>query len=106
MPKYFMYGTSLEGIEQLIILPPNFLPKRSCIVINNYFSCERGFKDCNCIVNDVRDRYNPDYCLCFKEILTTDEIEYRNLIKDYAMVVKITREDNILNYKEQILQIK
>ena len=64
------------------------------------------FRDCNCIVNDVRDRYNADYCLCFKEILATDEIEYRNLIKDYAMVVKIAREDNILNYKEQTLQNK
>lgn len=32
-----MYGKSLEGIEQLIMLMPNFYPRRSGIVINNYF---------------------------------------------------------------------
>lgn len=31
----FMYGTFLEGIEQLVI--PNFQSRRSGIVINNYF---------------------------------------------------------------------
>lgn len=32
-----MYGKSLEGIEQLIMLMSNFYPRRSGIVINNYF---------------------------------------------------------------------
>mgnify|MGYP007056834978 CR=1 FL=1 len=29
MSKLFMYGTSLEGIEQLMIMVPNFQPRRS-----------------------------------------------------------------------------
>ncbi|NLM03981.1 MAG: hypothetical protein GX214_03050 [Clostridiales bacterium] len=40
MSKLFMYGTSLEGIEQLMVMVPNFQPRRSGIVINNYFNCE------------------------------------------------------------------
>lgn len=36
MSKIFMYGTFLEGIEQLIVMVPNFQPRRSGIVINNY----------------------------------------------------------------------
>lgn len=32
----FMYGTSLEGIEQLMVMVPNFQPRRSGIVTNNY----------------------------------------------------------------------
>ena len=36
MAKLFVYGTSLEGIEQLMVMVPNFQPRRSGIVINNY----------------------------------------------------------------------
>ena len=35
-----MYGTSLGGIEQLMMLAPNFPQRRSGIVINNHFNCE------------------------------------------------------------------
>lgn len=50
MSRLFMYDTSLEGIEQLMMLVPNFHPRRSGIVINNYFNWEGGVKDCNCNV--------------------------------------------------------
>jgi len=33
MSKLFMYGTSLEGIEQLMVMVPNFQPRRSGIEI-------------------------------------------------------------------------
>ncbi|MEG0249385.1 MAG: hypothetical protein RR561_01500 [Peptostreptococcus sp.] len=52
MSKLFMYGTSLEGIEQLMVMVPNFQPRRSGIVINNYFNCEGGARECNCNVNN------------------------------------------------------
>jgi len=51
MSKLFMYGTSLETIEGLMVMVPNFQPRRSGIVINNYFNCGGGVKDCNC--NDI-----------------------------------------------------
>lgn len=38
MSKLFMYGTSLEGIEQLMVMVPNFQPRGSGMVINNYFN--------------------------------------------------------------------
>jgi hypothetical protein len=44
MSRYFMYGTSLGGIEQLMTLAPNFHQRRSGIVINNHFNCEGGIK--------------------------------------------------------------
>ena len=92
MSKLFMYGTSLEGIEQLavecnqsllptvefldipdmrpttiyfinrvrasMLMVPNFQPRRSGIVINNYFNCQGGGKDCNCNVLNVNNRWN------------------------------------------------
>ena len=35
MSKLFMYGTSLKEIEQLMVMIPNFQPKRSGIVLIN-----------------------------------------------------------------------
>jgi len=82
MSKYFMYGTSLGGIEQLMMLAPNFPQRRSGIVINNNFNCEGGIKICDGCVAKVKSRGNPNDCFCFKEKLEADEIDYTDLIKD------------------------
>ena len=58
MSKLFMYGTSLDGIEQLMVMVPNFQPRRSGIVINNYFNCQGGVKDCNCNVININNNWN------------------------------------------------
>ena len=82
MPRYFMYGTSLEGIEQLMMLSPNFPQRRSGIVINNHFKCKGGIEICNGCVAKVESRGIPNDCFCFKEKLEADEIEYTDLIRD------------------------
>ena len=82
MSKYFMYGTSMGGIEQLMMLAPNFPQRRSGIVINNHFNCEGGIKICSGCVAKIKSRGNPNDCFCFKEKLEADEIEYTDLIKD------------------------
>ena len=69
MSRYFMYGTSLGGIEQLMMLAPNFPQRKSGIVINNHFNCEGGIKICNGCVEKVKRRGNPNDCFCFKEKL-------------------------------------
>ena len=56
MSKLFIYGTSLEGIEQLMVMVPNFQPRRSSIVINNYFNCEGGARECNYNVTNIKNR--------------------------------------------------
>lgn len=55
MSKLFMYGTSLEEIEQLMVMVPNFQPRRSGIVINNYFNCRGGDGDCRLSMINVDD---------------------------------------------------
>lgn len=82
MSRYFMYGTSLGGIEQLMMLAPNFHQRGSGIVINNHFNCEGGIKYCNGCLARVKTRNKPNDCFCFKEKLRADEIEYTDLIKD------------------------
>lgn len=82
MSKLFMYGTTLEGIEQLMTLVPNFEPRESGIVINNYFNCEGGVKDCNCNVISVSNEC--DNCGYTNSNLkfNVDKLEYKDLIKD------------------------
>jgi len=70
MSKFFMYGTSLEGIEQLMMAAPNFSQRRRGIVINNYFNFEGGAK-CN---------FYKDICFYLKE-READEIRYKDLIQ-------------------------
>jgi len=82
MSRYFMYGTSLGGIEQLMMLAPNFPQRGSGIVINNHFNCKGGIEICNGCVAKVESRGIPNDCFCFKEKLEADEIEYTDLIRD------------------------
>ncbi len=82
MSKLFMYGTSLEGIEQLMVMVPNFQPRRSGIVINNYFNCQGGDRDCKFSVINVDDSYKN--CghnhLNFK--VNVDKKRYKDLVID------------------------
>jgi hypothetical protein len=82
MSKLFMYGTSLEGIEQLMVMVPNFQPRRSGIVINNYFNCRGGDKDCKIGVinvdNSCRDCVSDDLdCQ-----INLDKKRYKDLVMD------------------------
>lgn len=80
MSKLFMYGTSLEGIEQLMVMVPNFQLKRSGKVINNYFNFEGGAKDCNGNVINVNKGtvlmkgaiYNPYMDMILLTIITNN----------------------------------
>lgn len=42
MSRLFIYGKPLGEIEQLMMMAPNFSPRRSGIIINNYFNCGGG----------------------------------------------------------------
>jgi len=77
-----MYGTSLGGIEQLMMLAPNFPQRGTGIVINNNFNCKGVNKICNGCIAKVKSRGNPNDCFCFKEKLEADEIVYTDLIRD------------------------
>ena len=78
MSKFFMYGTSLESIEQLMMMAPNFTPRKSGIVINNYFNCQAGGAKCNC--------YTDIYF--YFETAEADAIKYKDLIQDCFRKIK------------------
>ena len=82
MSKLFMYGTSLGVIEQMMVMAPNFQPRRSGIVINNYFNCRGGDEDCNLSVingdNNCRNCGYNDWN--FK--INVDKKRYKDLVMD------------------------
>ncbi len=88
MSRYFMYGTSLGGIEQLMMLAPNFPQRGSGIVINNHFNCKEGMSICNGCIAKIKSRGNLNNCFCFKEKLEADEIGYTDLIRDCFRSIK------------------
>lgn len=62
MSKFFMYGTELQELEQIMMLVPNFLPRRSGVIIQKKLqnkneglicyetiveNCYREFKSCH-----------------------------------------------------------
>ena len=69
MSKLFMHGTSLEGIEQLMVTVPNFRPRGSGIVINNYFNCEGGLRNYNYNVINISNKCN-DCGYIYSELLS------------------------------------
>jgi len=82
MSKLFMYGTSLERIEQLMVMAPNFQPRRSGIVINNYFNCEGGVKDCNTSLINVSNRSNDCGYIHSSFLSDVDQVSYKDLINE------------------------
>lgn len=82
MSKFFMYGTSLEGIERLMMMAPNFIPRGSGIVINNYINCEGGGLDSSYFESSMNGRFSINMYINLKERLKGAEIKYSDLVKD------------------------
>lgn len=82
MSKLFMYGTSLEGIEQLMVMVPNFQPKISGIVINNYFNCQGGGENCNGNVINVDDSFKDCGQIGSNFKINVDKKRYKDLVMD------------------------
>ncbi len=80
MSRLFMYATPLGEIEQLMMMAPNFSPRRSGIIINNYFNCQGGCIKCSCSENIKGFSRYTDICfyLVGRE---GDEIKYRDLVQ-------------------------
>lgn len=81
MSKFFMYGTFLEGIEKLMMMAPNFIPRRSVIVIQNYFNREGGIFNCDCCEDNERSKSFTNIRINLEEKLEGDKIKNKDLIK-------------------------
>ena len=98
MSKLFMYGTSLEGIEQLMVMVPNFQPKRSGIIINNYFNCRGGDEDCRMGVINVDDNCKNCGYDDWNFKVNLDKKRYKDLVMDcFGIIRNKTLRDRLRN---------
>lgn len=82
MSKLFMYGTSLEGIEQLMVMVPNSQPRGSGMVINNYFNCQGSGKDCDISVINVDDNCKNCGYDDWNFKVNVDKKRYKDIVMD------------------------
>ena len=83
MSKFFMYGTELHELEQLMMLVPNFMPRRSGVIVvkgieNKKEPVEHQDYDypvCDCSSRSTGN-CNPD-----KQVLAVSA--YRKMIENY-----------------------
>lgn len=83
MPKYFMYGSELQELEQLMMLVPNFFPRRSGEIVVQRINKEEkpfGFGEGSYLVCDC---YRFGLPTGFSEQLAAGEINYREIIYKY-----------------------
>lgn len=71
------------NIDQLMVMAPNFQPRRSGIVINNYFNCKEGGKDCNFNMINISNICNDCGGYIHSDILfNVDRCRYKDLVKE------------------------
>ncbi|MHB8064112.1 MAG: hypothetical protein ACYDG2_16040 [Ruminiclostridium sp.] len=82
MSKYFMYGTELRELEQMMMLVPNFMPRRSGMIIvkklqnkNENIRCS----DCNYFIGS---QCSKNICSCFAERLEAGMICYETIVEN------------------------
>lgn len=98
MSKLFMYGTPLEGIEQLMIMVPNFQPRGSGIVINNYFNCRGGDEDCRMGVINVDDGCSDCISDDLNFKVNVNKKRYKDLVIDcFGRIKNKTLRDRLRN---------
>lgn len=71
MSKYFMYGTELQEIEQLMMLVPNFLPRGSGVIVVKQHDKKDNLRcsDCNNYVGAQCSEKLAARLICYKTIV-------------------------------------
>lgn len=106
--------TSLETIEQLMVMVPNFQPRKSDIVINNYFNCRGGDEDCrigviniddscgDCVSDDWNFKVNVDKKNCKDLVMDCFSRIKNKVLKDrLGNLANNFKEEVFLNYQHK-----
>ncbi|MPM07451.1 hypothetical protein SDC9_53757 [bioreactor metagenome] len=88
MSKFFMYGTELQDIEQMMMLVPNFIPRRSGVVVVKKLQYENEGVTCHDCDRYKRSRCHDNTLSCFAEKVASGEICYEKIVNDYYMNFK------------------
>ncbi|MDF2522442.1 MAG: hypothetical protein K0R31_83 [Clostridiales bacterium] len=82
MSKYFMYGTELQELEQLMMLVPNFMPRRSGVIIQKKLQNKNESIRCPDCNNYFVGQCSGKICVCLSERSAAGPICYETIIEN------------------------
>jgi hypothetical protein len=72
----------INRVRASMLMVPNFQPRGSGMVINNYFNCRGGAKDCNCNVINVSKGFDKCGYIGSDSKVNVDKKRYKNLVME------------------------
>jgi hypothetical protein len=81
MSKFFMYGTELQELEQLMMLVPNFIPRRSGVIVVKKVEKKKEAASCEECGYPVSNNFNETDCICFTKKLVGKLICYEDIVE-------------------------
>jgi hypothetical protein len=83
MSKFFMYGTDLHELEQLMMLVPNFMPRRSGVIVVKTVEDKKEPLRCQDCGYPISDCCNDTPCIYFAERLAAGLITYFEILENH-----------------------
>lgn len=89
MSKFFMYGTELQEMEQLMMLVPNFITRKSGVIVMKNLQYEKNDLRCVYCVSFRKGHCSENTCSYFAEKISAGVIRHKDIVKDYYKTAKI-----------------
>jgi len=99
MSKFFTYGTELQELEQLMMLVPNFIPRKSEVIVMKSLQCEKDDLRCVDYVSFRKGHCSENTCSCFAEKISAGVIRYKDIVKDYY---KNSKKLSFVTFKKRL----
>lgn len=107
MSKFFMYGTDLHELEQLMMLVPNFMPRRSGVIVVKKVENKKEPVRCQDCDYPISDCCNDIPCIYFAERLAAGLVDYARIVENYfkdngSLRLKRRLHDLVTNFDGEI----
>jgi hypothetical protein len=78
-----MYGTDYQELEQLMMLVPNFMPRRSGVIVVKKVEKKKELEECQACDYPISDCCNDTPCIYFAERLAVGMVDYAAIVDNY-----------------------
>jgi hypothetical protein len=83
MSKFFMYGNDYQELEQLMMLVPNFMPRRSGVIVVKKVEKKKEPKECQACDYPISDCCNDIPCINLAERMVAGLFDYAAIVEKY-----------------------
>jgi hypothetical protein len=102
-----MYGTDLHDLEKLMMLVPNFMPRRSGVIVVKKVKDKKETVGCQACKYPISDCCNDTPCIYFAERLTAGLVDYAGIVENHfkdnrSLRLKRRLDDLVKNFGGEI----